>query len=177
MNQHFAASWLQSLSGKLESLAQWSLASGRPAGPGAEACTTHRNLFREFFSAPFQKTLALVDGRRRAEFLGAIERNLHKFDEATQQFPLGCLCALLQHGKDSPATQEKVAAWVDFLLARLRAKGGWERAAAAEVAGECLSAPFQKFVPLMEGGLRARLADGLGEHLGRLDEAVQRRGV
>mmetsp|Transcript_132696 Transcript_132696/g.322448 ORF Transcript_132696/g.322448 Transcript_132696/m.322448 type:complete len:1090 (-) Transcript_132696:15-3284(-) len=170
MNHHFAASWLQSLSGKLESLTPWSWTSNRQG-----SCTTHRNLFREFFSAPFQKTLALVDERKKTEFLGVIERNLHKFDESTQQFPLGCLCALLQHGKDSPGTQEKVVAWVDFLLARLGPGGGGREAAALEVAEECLSPAFQKFVPLMEGELHARLADGLGEHLGRLDEAAQRR--
>lgn len=169
MNHHFAASWLQSLSGKLESLTQWSWTSNRQG-----SCTTHRNLFREFFSAPFQKTLALVDEQKKTEFLSVIEKNLYKFDESTQQFPLGCLCALLQHGKDSPRTQEKVVAWVDFLLERLRGKG-WEKGTVTEVVEESLSTQFQKFVPLMEDQVRARLADGLGEHLENLDEDAQKR--
>lgn len=174
MTKHFAASWLQSLSAKLEALSEWSWASDRRG-----ECTTHRNLFREFFSAQFGKTLALVDEAKKTEFLGVIERSLYKFDANTQQFPLMCLCALLQHGKDSPKTQEKILAWVGFLLERLRRTGGvvlaTQTSLVAEVVEECLSAPFQKFVPLMEDAVRGRLADGLGERLGELGEEAQRR--
>lgn len=168
MNHHFAASWLQSLSTKLESLTQWSWTSDKQG-----ACTVHNQLFREFFSAPFGKTLALVDKKTKEEFLGRIEKNLYKFEDRTQQFPLGCLCALLQHGKDSSYTQDKVVAWVDFLLERLR--GGLNKEVILEVVEECLSAPFQRFVPLMEDHLRERLADGLGEHLGKMDDDAQKR--
>mmetsp|Transcript_5187 Transcript_5187/g.9794 ORF Transcript_5187/g.9794 Transcript_5187/m.9794 type:complete len:844 (+) Transcript_5187:227-2758(+) len=167
MTQHFAASWLQSLSGKLESLTQWSWTSNKQG-----SCATHRNLFREFFTATFQKTLALVDETKKTEFLKVVERNLYKFDELTQQFPLGCLCALLQHGKDSALTQEKVAAWVDFLLERLHSRG-WERNTVSEVVEECMSPQFQKFLPLMEEALRGRLADGLGRHLEKLGAEMQ----
>lgn len=168
MNHHFATSWLQSLSTKLEALVEWSWAAGRN-----EPCTTHRQLFREFFSPTFQKTLALVELRKKTEFLQCIERNLYKFEDRTQQFPLGCLCALLQHGKESPQTQEKVVAWVEFLLDRLRTGIGKE--AVTEVGEECLSAPFQKFVGLMDESLQERLADRLGEHLVKLDEESQKR--
>lgn len=171
MNHHFAASWLQSLAGKLESLTSWSLTANRQNSQG-----THRNLFREFFSAQFQKVLALVEEQKKTEFLGVIEKNLHKFDEATQQFPLGCLCALLQHGKDASVTQDKVVAWVDFLLERLRARA-WEDRSVLEVLEECLSPAFQKFMPLLSPSLRARLADGLGEHLQRVEEAEQRKAL
>eukprot|EP00404_Azadinium_spinosum_P008290 CAMPEP_0180549776 /NCGR_PEP_ID=MMETSP1036_2-20121128/72291_1 /TAXON_ID=632150 /ORGANISM="Azadinium spinosum, Strain 3D9" /LENGTH=456 /DNA_ID=CAMNT_0022564983 /DNA_START=91 /DNA_END=1458 /DNA_ORIENTATION=+ len=164
MSHHFATSWLQSLSAKLESLVQWSWVK--------DNAVTHRNLFRDFFSAPFQKCLALVDERKKDEFLIVIEKNLYKFDEKTQQFPLGCLCALLQHGKESPKTQEKVAAWVDFLLDELRRGPGIVVAQAVE---ECLSAPFQKFLALMAEPLKERLADGLGERLSSLDEGLQKK--
>ncbi|CAJ1395640.1 unnamed protein product [Effrenium voratum] len=171
MDHHFASSWLKSLSNKLESLAEWSWVGERQG-----ATAIHRNLFKEFFSAPFQKTLALVDEQKKEDFLRVIERNLHKFDPKTQQFPLGCLCALLQHGKDSPTTQDKVVAWVDFILDRLLRNPPASPAVAAEVAEECLSVPFQRLVPLMRDTLRESLADGLGEHaLPQLDEATQKR--
>eukprot|EP00434_Breviolum_minutum_P004134 symbB.v1.2.003644.t1/scaffold203.1/size271217/36 len=169
MDSHFASSWLKSLSNKLESLAEWSWVAERQG-----TTTTHRQLFREFFSAPFQKTLALVDEQKKGDFLRVIEKNLHKFDPKTQQFPLGCLCALLQHGKDSPTTQEeKVSAWVDFILDRLMRS---PTTTAAEVAEECLSTCFQRLLPTMRKQLRDSLADGLGEHvLPHLDEAAQKR--
>eukprot|EP00933_Yihiella_yeosuensis_P015325 TRINITY_DN13404_c0_g2_i1.p1 TRINITY_DN13404_c0_g2~~TRINITY_DN13404_c0_g2_i1.p1 ORF type:complete len:899 (-),score=251.91 TRINITY_DN13404_c0_g2_i1:432-3128(-) len=191
-SSHFAASWLRSLSTKLESLAEWSFASSQSG-----ATSTHRNLFREFFSAPFQKTLALVDEKKKEDFLSVIEKNLYKFDPQTQQFPLGCLCALLKHGKDAAATQEKIAAWVDFLLDRLvhaaagaapangrllsslRGPSGpadTAREVALEMVEEVLSAPFQRLVPLMRDPLRERLADGLGEHcLPLLDQETQQK--
>lgn len=160
MNHHFAASWLQSLSGKLESLAEWNWAVDKKA---------HRNLFREFFSAPFQKTLALVDEKKKTEFLMNIEKHLYKFEERSQQFPLGCLCALLQYGKDSPKTQDKVVAWVDFLLDRM------SKDSINIVIEECLTPPFLKFSALVNEADRDRLADGLGEHVGRLPEELQKR--
>eukprot|EP00435_Cladocopium_sp_Y103_P071868 s317_g38.t1 len=47
---------------------------------------------------------------------------------------------------------------------------------AAEVAEECLSAPFQRLLPVMRAQLRDSLADGLGEHvLPHLDQALQKR--
>lgn len=148
---------------------EWTFAAGKK-----DSGTTHRNLFREFFSAPFQKTLALVDEAKKTEFLGHIERNLYKFEAQAQQFPLGCLCALLEHGKDAPQTQEKVSAWVDFLLGRLRG-APQNKAVADEVMEVVLSAQFQKFVPLMGEPLRDRLADGLGDHLGTLDEELRQK--
>jgi len=176
MTKHFASSWLQSLSNKLQALEQWSWAADKRG-----ACSIHRNLFREFFSAQFGKTLALVDEAKKTEFLVVIEKHLYKFDANTQQFPLMCLCALLQHGKDSPKTQEKIAAWVNFLLERLRRPSGpagtGPSAQLSEVVEECLSAPFQRFVPLMEESLRGRLADGLGERLTELSEDVQKRVI
>mmetsp|Transcript_9917 Transcript_9917/g.26195 ORF Transcript_9917/g.26195 Transcript_9917/m.26195 type:complete len:952 (-) Transcript_9917:273-3128(-) len=170
MDHHFASSWLKSLSTKLDSLVEWTFAAGKK-----DAGTTHRNLFREFFSAPFQKTLALVDEKKKTEFLNNIERNLYKFEAQSQQFPLGCLCALLQHGKDAPQTQEKVGAWVDFLLCRLRGGGTQARETARDVMDTILSAQFRRFVPLMAEPLRDRLADGLGEQLPTLDEEVQKQ--
>ncbi|CAK9058337.1 unnamed protein product [Durusdinium trenchii] len=169
MNHHFASSWLKSLSNKLDSLVEWSWVAERQG-----TTTTHRQLFREFFSAPFQKTLALVDEQKKGDFLRVIEKNLYKFDPKTQQFPLGCLCALLQHGKDSPTTQEKVGAWVDFILDCLMRSP--TAPTAAEIAEECLSVPFQRLLPMMREQLRDSLADGLGEHvLPHLDEAAQKR--
>ncbi|CAE7275021.1 unnamed protein product [Symbiodinium sp. CCMP2592] len=171
MDHHFARSWLKSLSAKLESLTEWSWVGERQG-----TTQTHRQLFREFFSTPFQKTLALVDEQKKEEFVQGIEKNLYKFDRKTQQFPLGCLCALLQHGKDSPTTQERVKAWTDCILDRLvgiTATGG--RAVAIEVAEECLSVPFQRLIPLMSEDMRERLADCLGEHaLLHMDEAQQK---
>lgn len=167
MDHHFASSWLKSLSNKLESLAEWSWVAERQG-----TTNTHRQLFREFFSAPFQKTLALVDEQKKGDFFHIIEKNLHKFEPKTQQFPLGSLCALLQHGKDSKITQEKVSAWVDFILDRLMRSP----TTASEVAEECLSAPFQRLLPVMRAQLRDSLADGLGEHvLPHLDQALQKR--
>lgn len=177
MNHHFAASWLKSLSNKLDTLVEWTFASGTK-----DACTGHRNLFREFFSLQFQKTLALVDETKRTQFLGDIERNLYKFEAHSQQFPLSCLCALLHHGKDSPQTQQKISAWVDFLLGRLReptslalAVPGGKDVVAAEVMDVVLSCNFQKFIPLMNEALTDRLADGIGERLCKLDEEVQKK--
>lgn len=168
MNHHFAASWLQKLSEKLEQLTEWSWAKNRQ-----DACSVHRSLFKEFFSPQFQKTLALVDEQKKEGFLKVIERNLYKFDDATQQFPLGCLCALLLHGKDARQPKEKVVAWVEFLLQRLRGSPGPE--VVTQVVEECLSAPFQKFVPLIEEKLKERLADGFGAPLPKMDEALQKR--
>lgn len=168
MTQHFAASWLQSLEKKLEALTEWSWDADQRG-----ECTTHRNLFREFFNPKFQKTLALVDDQKRLAFFSHIERNLHKFEGRTQQFPLGCLCALLQHGKASPKTKEKVTAWIDFLLSKLRQGHGKE--VVTELVEECLSPAFQKFVPVMEEGLMDRLIDGLGEHLISCDDDVQKK--
>lgn len=168
MNHHFAASWLQRLSEKLEQLTEWSWAQNRQ-----DALSQHKNLFKEFFNPSFQKTLALVDEQKKESFLKLIERHLYKFDDATQQFPLGCLCALLLHGKDGPQARDKVEAWVEFLLQRLR--GSPSPDVVKQVVEECLSAPFQKFVPLMEERLRERLADGLGGPLATVDEATQKR--
>ncbi|CAK0857746.1 unnamed protein product, partial [Prorocentrum cordatum] len=168
MNHHFASSWLQRLSEKLEQLTEWSWAQNRQ-----DACSQHRSLFREFFNPSFQKTLALVDEQKKESFLKLIERHLYKFDDATQQFPLGCLCALLLHGKDGHQARDKVVAWVEFLLQRLQGSPGPD--VVNQVVEECLSAPFQKFVPLMEEGLRARLADGLGGPLQTVSEETQKR--
>eukprot|EP00928_Gymnodinium_smaydae_P087160 TRINITY_DN71487_c0_g1_i1.p1 TRINITY_DN71487_c0_g1~~TRINITY_DN71487_c0_g1_i1.p1 ORF type:complete len:869 (+),score=170.77 TRINITY_DN71487_c0_g1_i1:121-2727(+) len=172
MSQHFAASWLKSLSAKLDSLVEWTFAAGKK-----DSGLTHRNLFREFFSAPFYKTLALVDEAKRTDFLRHIEKNLYKFEAQSQQFPLGCLCTLLEHGKESPQTQEKVGAWVDFLLGRLRSSAGMPppqgKAAADDVIEIILSLQFQKFVPVMDERLRTRLADGLGERLGELNDETR----
>mmetsp|Transcript_54685 Transcript_54685/g.119196 ORF Transcript_54685/g.119196 Transcript_54685/m.119196 type:complete len:390 (+) Transcript_54685:21-1190(+) len=173
MTTHFATSWLQSLSNKLEGLACWSWASDKRG-----ECGLHRNLFREFFSPNFQKTLGLVDEQKKTTFLSVVDRNLYKFDEGTQQFPLGCLCALLQHGKDSPRTQEKIATWADFLLHKLQSAPSPGMPSLVEsVVEECLSAEFQKFVPIMEEPLRVRFADGLGYYLVRLPEAKQKQVV
>lgn len=166
MTKHFASSWLVSLTSKLEALTEWSWQADRRGD-----CTTHRNLFREFFSAQFGKTLALVDEIKKTEFLGAIERNLYKFDGDSQQYPLICLCALLQHGKDSKLTQEKICAWVGHVLEKLRRPAG----ALNQAVEECLSAPFKKFLPLMEVSARNQLADGLGERLAELNDDLQRR--
>ncbi|CAE7672377.1 Parg, partial [Symbiodinium pilosum] len=145
----------------------------QPEGSGPGALEPRE----EFFSAPFQKTLALVDEQKKEEFVRGIEKNLYKFDPKTQQFPLGCLCALLQHGKDSPTTQEKVQAWLDYLLDRLvGASASIARATAAEVAEECLSVPFQRLIPLMKPVMRETLADSLGEHaLPHMEEAQQKQ--
>jgi hypothetical protein len=169
MTHHFATSWLRSLSTKLEALVEWTFAAGRK-----DSGTTHRNLFREFFSAPFQKTLALVDEAKKTEFLACIERNLYKFEAQTQQFPLGCLCALLEHGKDSARTQEKFAAWVEFLFGRLRSEPQSQEVG-NDVMEVVLSPQFQKFLPFMGDPLKERLADGLGEHLSKLDEGLRQK--
>lgn len=168
MTQHFAASWLQSLEKKLEALSEWTWASDQNG-----ECTMHRNLFRECFNPKFQKTLALVDDAKRTTFLAGIQKNLYKFDGRSQQFPLACLCALLQHGKASPKTEEKIAAWIGFLLDKLRKTIGSE--VVIEVVEECSSAPFQRFAALMEGKLMDRLCDGLGEHLVKCDEETQKK--
>jgi len=170
MTQHFAASWLQSLEKKLNLLSEWSWAADQSG-----ECTTHRNLFREFFNPKFQKTLALVDDQKRIAFLGHIETNLFKFEGRTQQFPLGCLCALLQNGKESPKTKEKVTAWVTFLLSKLKEGAGSE--GVAEVVEEILSASFQKFVSLVEDKVMQRLCDGLGRHLVKCDEEMQKKVI
>lgn len=174
MNQHFATSWLKSLSAKLEALEAWDYQSG--GGP-KESVTTHRNLFREFFSPTFQKTLACADEAKRIEFLHTIERNLYKFESEIQQFPLSCLCALLEHGKDSQAFQGKVGAWLQHLLQRLKGcaqnKSASDEYPADKVVAIMLADHFQKFLELMEESLKEKLATGLGECLEFLSEEKQ----
>jgi hypothetical protein len=80
---------------------------------------------------------------------------------------------LLQHGKESPKTQEKIVAWVSFLFDKLQQGLGQE--VVKEVVEECLSAPFQRFVPFMEEQLMERVANGLGEHLFGCDEDTQKK--
>mmetsp|Transcript_43145 Transcript_43145/g.99408 ORF Transcript_43145/g.99408 Transcript_43145/m.99408 type:complete len:762 (+) Transcript_43145:24-2309(+) len=172
MNNHFAASWLHSLSKKLEDLQESSWVTDK-----ANGLTAHRNLFREFFSTQFQKTLGCVDAEKRVQFIRCIEKNLFKFEERTQQFPLGCLCALFEHGKESAQTKEKVEAWVGFFLSRLKIlqmQVGVDetsvKAVLMEVVSECKAAHFQRFTGVMNKQLQDSLADAIGEHLRILPE-------
>mmetsp|Transcript_30640 Transcript_30640/g.55983 ORF Transcript_30640/g.55983 Transcript_30640/m.55983 type:complete len:763 (+) Transcript_30640:106-2394(+) len=172
MNNHFAASWLNSLSKKLEALHESSWVTDK-----ANGLTAHRNLFREFFSTQFQKTLGCVDAEKRVEFIRCIEKNLFKFEERTQQFPLGCLCALFEHGKDSVQTKEKVEAWLGFFLSRLKIlqmQVGVDeasiKAVLMEVVDECKAPHFQRFTGVMSKQLQDCLADAIGEHLRILPE-------
>mmetsp|Transcript_31611 Transcript_31611/g.73733 ORF Transcript_31611/g.73733 Transcript_31611/m.73733 type:complete len:772 (-) Transcript_31611:69-2384(-) len=171
MNNHFAASWLKSLSTKLEALPESSWVADKAAG-----LSSHRNLFKEFFSPNFQKTLACVGAEKKVEFIRCIEKNLYKFEDRTQQFPLTCLCALFEHGKESTQTKQKVEAWASFLLSRLKVlqtvgvDENSMKGVLLEVVEECRAAHFQKFVSVMGEQLQESLADALGEYLRILPE-------
>jgi len=175
MTKHFAGSWLDRLSEKMRALEEWSrtpLHQQGPIGP-------HGMLFKEFFSQQFQRTLALVDESKKAAFLSTIESNLFKFDVNSQQFPLMCLCAMFQHGKESATTQERVMAWIENILGRLRTVGGTIGplgpivvVAAME---ECCTEHFQKFLPLVEASLSEKLADVIGERMVEVNQDLVKK--
>lgn len=161
---HFAASWLERLSEKLVGMKEFAWA------PEHER-SVHKSLYQELFSAKFQRLLVYVSESRKGEFFKLVEKHLYKFEDRTQ-FPVGCLCAFQCLGKDAKMTQDKLAVWVDYMLESLRHPSTPQTV--DQVAVELLTEEFLQFTLVMEASTRNRLADGLGENLGRFDEQVQR---